>query len=241
MSDLSSFAVDEGGPSAAGPKAAGGQGGRKRSAGQAGLDGQAATEPNKSAKASAPLETFDRAKAQAELQAYQALESRKTILKIKAWASAFPELLGEMLKDMDLEKLDLSRLESLLQQMMFTVATRTTGIVTFTGAESVLTVAEDVIDSHTSFHVKGPVAKLSNLSNDKNFQDLIKETTLYYADWVYSTPEKRLILYLMHQVMGIHKINSDIKDRIAENDKVAAEKGAEEALERSRRLREQNQ
>jgi hypothetical protein len=193
MADLSSIAVKEGAsglPQGGEPE----RRGEKRKA------------PERPDEAGSKRAKVLHAEREDRLKLEDELERRKLILKLRAWGSAFPKEVSDMIKDV--ESLPFDALKTLLQEIKLTVGTRTAGIVNKAFVTGGLLVAEGLIEKNTSLQVTGPVARLAGLSNDPNWQDLVKETTLEYSDWIYQHPLHRLMLYGMHQVMAIHAVNA---------------------------------
>lgn len=133
---------------------------------------------------------------------------RKIILKLKAYGSAFPEVAGEILKSKNLEDLDNRQLEMLLNEVKFTVGTRTSGIVTSKFSNTLLVAGGYLLTQNTSLKLDGPRIRLHDIAQSKDYQDLLKELTLEYADWVYSKPENRFAAYMADAIFNMHSINT---------------------------------
>lgn len=240
MADLSLAAV--GGDSTG---QVGGARGQKRPAASA-IQGQPPAKKPAGAGTSAPASSvnttdigdgLERAHMLNQQREYEGIEKTKLSLKIRAWASAFPGEVGDLVKGIDLDKADYSSLISLFNQIQFTVATRTTGIVSQAGVESGLEYGEVLLGATLGLSLSGPNAKLSSLKDDQNFRDLVKETTLYYADWIYSKPIYRLMWYTFQKGMTVHKINTGAGiTRIAPSGQEA-----QDAIAEARKLRESPQ
>jgi hypothetical protein len=151
-----------------------------------------------------PADQQNRGSPEGETEFYR----RKIILKLKAWGAAFSDIAGEILKSKDLETLDTRHLEILLNEVKFAVATRTSGIVTQGFAGTALVAGEGLISANTTLKVAGPAVKLQQLANTKDYQDLVKELTLEYADWIYQHPLNRFAAFMVHRVFTIHSINT---------------------------------
>ncbi len=141
---------------------------------------------------------------------------RRLILKLKAYATSFPDVAGELLKSKDLEAMDTRSLEILLNEVKFVVGAKTSSIVTGTLSGSALTIGQHLIAENTGLLVNGPRITLDAISNSKDYQDLVKELTLEYADWVYTSPVNRMMAYMAHSVMTIHNVNKVYKEKEGE-------------------------
>lgn len=130
----------------------------------------------------------------------------KLILKLKAYGNCFPEA-AVVLKDKSLDGMSMRELELLLNQVKFTVGARTSGIVTAEFASGGLELLELGLASNTSLMVDGPAVSLSSINNSADYQSLVKELTLEYADWIYTKPENRFMAYLAKAIYSVHKIN----------------------------------
>jgi len=135
------------------------------------------------------------------------LYRRKLILKIRSYATAFPKEVGHQVAAKDLENLGENQLESLLQEIKFTVGSRSTSIVTNQAAAVSLLVLEDWLKENMNKEVSGPEIRLSQLMNSEDCQYLVKELSLEYADFVYQRPEARMAMYLFNAVQTIDGIN----------------------------------
>lgn len=147
------------------------------------------------------------------------LVRRRLILKLKAYGVAFSEIAGEILKSKNLEDMDTRSLEVLLNEVKFTVGTRTSGIVTSHVSDSFITIGQALLAKNTSLLVEGPAVQLSQVTNNKDYQDLVKEMALEYADWVYQKPENRFLAFMAHTVFTIDSINQDAVNKGAPNPK----------------------
>jgi hypothetical protein len=239
MADLSSIAVDERGPAPGGAGSTAPGKGQKRAAETAPDSSRAgAGGGTKSPKLDAESSAGENLERMNRLRELEALSIRELILKIRAWCSAFPDITKDIIKSVNLESEDEHSLKSLLDQIRFTVATRTIGIVTTDGAQGLLHLAEELIDTHTSIKVKGPTARLTDLGRDPNFQDLVKETMLDNAHWLYTKPVYRLIYYCGQGLYKIDSANRTTVDNIRRTEEALASAEAQRALEESKRLTE---
>lgn len=240
MADLSTIAVDEQRGAAPGGNGSTAQGrGQKRPAEAAPDSSRAnAAGANKSPRLDAESSAGENLERMNRLRELEVLSMRELILKIRAWCSAFPDITKDIIKNVNLESEDEHSLKSLLDQIRFTVATRTIGIVTTDGAQGLLHLAEELIDTHTSIKVKGPVAKLTDMGRDPNFQDLVKETMLDNAHWLYTKPVYRLIYYCGQGLYKIDTANRTTMENIRKTEEALASTEAQKALEESRKLTE---
>lgn len=137
------------------------------------------------------------------------IERRKKIIKIKNWCSGFKDILGDFIKDKQLEKLSDEELDALQEEIKFMVSSKTSGIITDQTASSLFDWIEDGLKEHTGLKVSGPKISLKQLAASKDCNDLVKELTLEYADIIYQRPEYRMLFFLVNGVYAIHKINED--------------------------------
>lgn len=143
-----------------------------------------------------------------ELSGEGEIYRRKLILKLKSYATSFPDVCGELLKDKGLENMDTRQLEVLLNEVKFTVGARTSQIVTGAFSSQILLLEQYLLAENTSLYVEGPSVQLTQLANSKDYQDLVKELTLEYADWIYQRPENRFFAFMANAVMTMHSVNS---------------------------------
>lgn len=138
-----------------------------------------------------------------------AVMRRRLILKIKAYATGFPKVCGDMVKTKELEDMNLKQLATLLNEIKFTVGARTSGIVTTQGANGLVGFAQEMLKDQ--FELSGPVVELKQITQAEDFQDLTKELVLEYADWIHSSPLNRFLMYMGQSAMVIHKTNAAAK------------------------------
>ena len=182
------------------------------------------------------MDELDRQRMIASQREYEEIEKRKLILEIRAWVSAFKKYVGEIVGVIDLEKQDYASLKSLLEQIKFTVATRTTGMVSEKIAQKGLPMLE-LLGGAMGWRLSGPKRSLTNMAiEDENFADLIKETTLDHAHWVYTKPLNRLLLYLSMTASAVHMENT-MADSLEEK----KSEDVADVLEQARKLREDSQ
>jgi hypothetical protein len=119
------------------------------------------------------------------------LYRRKIILRLKGYAVSFPDLAGEILKSKSLEDMDTRQLEILLNEVRITVANKTSNIVTSKASDTLLTLGQYFLAENTALKVTGPKIQLLQITQNPDYQDLVKEMTLEYAEWVYQSPLNR--------------------------------------------------
>jgi hypothetical protein len=119
------------------------------------------------------------------------LNRRKIILRLKGYAVSFPDLAGEILKTKSLEDMDTRQLEILLNEVRLTVANKTSNIVTSKASDTFLTLGQYFLEENTALKVAGPKIQLIQITQNPDYQDLVKEMTLEYAEWVYQSPFNR--------------------------------------------------
>lgn len=135
------------------------------------------------------------------------ISKRKLILKLRSYATAFPDICKDMVKNDVIESLEEGELSDLMDEVKFAVGAKTSGIVTGQVTAGLVHITKDILKEHTSLQVDGPACSLDQIIGAKDFKDLSTEVTLEYADWVYSKPENRLMAYLAQAVYTIHKVN----------------------------------
>lgn len=177
----------------------------------------------------------------AELSGEGELYRRKLILKLKSYATSFPDVCGELLKDKALENMDTRQLEVLLNEVKFTVGAKTSQIVTGAFSAQMLTLPQYLLAENTPLYVEGPALQLTNLAQSKDYQDLVKELTLEYADWVYQKPENRFLAYMANSIMTIHNINSQAIEKGQPDPKVSRKRKQIEEYEKSHEDKQYNE
>lgn len=140
------------------------------------------------------------------MEAQDEFHKRKLILKIKAYASAFPQFCGELVASKLLEEMSIPQLEKLLREVKFAVAARTSGIVTKQAAAGAVVFAEATLKG-MGWEVAGPAVSLQEVARSEEYNMLITECTLEYMDWIYQKPEYRLLAYLGQTIIQMDKIN----------------------------------
>lgn len=140
------------------------------------------------------------------LEAQDEFHKRKLILKIKAYASAFPQFCGELVASKLLEEMTIPQLEKLLREVKFAVAARTSGIVTKQAAAGAVVFVEASLKG-MGWEVAGPAVSLQEIARSEEYNMLITECTLEYMDWIYQKPEYRLLAYLGQTIVQMDKIN----------------------------------
>lgn len=148
------------------------------------------------------------------------LYKRRLILKIRQYATAFPEECGKQVSGKDLENLTEPDLECLMQEIKFTVGSRASSIVTNQMAGAGLVGLESVLKEKFAYEVAGPEIRLSQIMASEDCQYLVKELSLEYMDIIYTRPEIRAGVYLFNAVNTIDVINRRAID--GEHDSKAA-------------------
>lgn len=183
----------------------------------------------------------ERDKMHGELSGEGELYRRKLILKLKSYATSFPDVCGELLKDKSLEHMDTRQLEVLLNEVKFTVGAKTSQIVTGLFSAQMLTLPQHLLAENTPLYVEGPAVQLNNLAQSKDYQDLVKELTLEYADWVYQKPENRFMAYMANSIMTIHNINSNAIERGQPDPKLTRKRKRVEEYEKAHEEKEEKE
>ncbi len=129
------------------------------------------------------------------------LARRKKILKLKMWGANFADQLG------------MPELNMLEEVFRFTVASRTSGMVTDQSAASAVDFLSDGIRAYTGLKIDGPTISLKQLAASKDFSDLAKELTLEYADFLYTRPEARALMFLINGIYAVHTLNTDAESK----------------------------
>lgn len=130
----------------------------------------------------------------------QVLERRRLILKLRAYLSAFPEVLKPVLGNQDLEKITLKELKGLLLDVKFTVACKNMCKVNTWSAEGLLSILEGFLEAFTPIRAQG----LHTLALDPDFIDVVKEITLEHMDFMYSRPELRALFLICNKLCTLH-------------------------------------
>lgn len=156
------------------------------------------------------------------------IERRKTILKIKAWATAFPDVAGKIVGAKAIDGLKYDAAMGLLNEIRFAVGARTSSMVTSHISTGCVALAQEILTEHAGLKLNGPKVQFKQITQSKDFQDLVTETTLDNMEWIYQKPEARLLAYLGQAIWTIHSINQEAQGAPSVGDKRSVEpEGAE--------------